>query len=90
MAWNSHHHAGARVLSQAQQALQESHSITELVINVNQLLTDLDAHVFDQECAEQRGLVFTLQGPGFRCPDLALAVGGLGLYGWRAYHSGCL
>lgn len=67
-----------------------STGVTELVVDVNQLLTGLNAHIFDEECAEQRDLAGMLRHPDFQRLDLALAVGGLERYGWRAFRSGCL
>ncbi|KAJ0124416.1 hypothetical protein J7T55_005754 [Diaporthe amygdali] len=75
---------------QQQQQQQQKPGITEIIVDVNQLLTGLNAHMFDEECAEQRDLATALRQPNFRRLDLALAVGGLEHYGWRAFRSGCL
>ncbi|KAJ9142662.1 F-box domain, cyclin-like [Pleurostoma richardsiae] len=69
---------------------QQKRVVTEIVVEVNQLLTGLNAHIFDEGCPEQRDLVTILRRPNFRRLDLALAVGGLEHYGWRAFRSGCL
>ena len=74
----------------AKQARQQKQGVAELVVDVNQTLTGLNAHIFDEECAEQRDLVAVLCRPNFQRLDLALAVGGLEHYGWRAFRSGCL
>lgn len=77
--------------SQAQQQQQQQiPNVTELVVDVTQLLTGLNARVFDEECTEQRYLATVLRQPSFRRLDLALAVGGLEHHGWRALRSGCL
>lgn len=64
--------------------------ITEIIIDSNQLLTGLNAHIFDEECTEQRNLASALRQPNFRRLDLALAVDRIEDYGWRAFRSGCL
>lgn len=64
--------------------------ITEIIIDANQLLIGLNAHIFDEECTEQRNLASAPRQPHFRRLDLALAVGGLENQGWRAFRSGCL
>ena len=74
----------------AKKTQKQKQGVTEIVIDVNQTLTGLNAHIFDEECAEQRDLVAVLCRPNFQRLDLALAVGGLEHYGWRAFRSGCL
>lgn len=74
--------------NQAQQG--QKHSVTEIVIDANRVLTGLNAHIFDEECAEQHNLVTVLGRPNFARLDIALAVGGLEHDGWRAFRSGCL
>lgn len=74
----------------ARRLQRQAPTVTEIVIDVNQVLTGLNAHIFDEDCREQRDLVSILQSPNFRRLDLALAVGGQEHYGWRAFHSGCL
>lgn len=64
--------------------------ITEIIVDANQLLTGLNAHIFNEECAEHRNLASALRQPNFRYLDLALAVGGVENQGWRAFYSGCL
>lgn len=78
--------AAIRAASQQQQV----HGITELVINVNQMLTGLNAHMFGQECAEQSNLATILRHPNFQRLDLALALGGQELVDYRAFRSGLL
>lgn len=68
----------------------EKHGITEIIVDANQLLTGLNAHIFNEECTEQRNLASALRKPNFRRLDLALAVGGLENQGWQAFRSGCL
>ncbi|KAG6365594.1 hypothetical protein INS49_007205 [Diaporthe citri] len=83
--------AASRNASQAEdQDHQQKTGITEIIIDVSQLLTGLNGHIFDEECAEQRDLATALQQPDFRRLDLALAVGGLENNDWRAFRSGCL
>lgn len=82
--------AALRNASQAENDdYQQKTGITEIIIDVNQLLTGLNGHIFDDECAEQRDLATALQKPNFRRLDLALAVGGLENNDWRAFRSGC-
>lgn len=77
--------------SQSEQSEQyQKPGITEIIVDTNQLLTGLNAHIFDEECAEQRDLASVLRQPNFRHLDLALAVGGLENQDWRAFRSGCL
>lgn len=64
--------------------------VTEIIVDVHQLHTGLNAHIFDEECTEQRDLATALARPNFRRLDLALAVGGFEQYGWRCFRSGCL
>ena len=85
--WRGFRHATKALAARAQ---QQKEGVTELVVDVSQVLTGLNAHIFDDECAEQRNLVALLGLPNFRRLDLALAVGGLGHHGWRAFRSGCL
>lgn len=75
---------------QDQQQQQRVPNVTEIIFDANQLLTGLNAHVFDEECTEQRDLATALRRPNFRRLDLALAIGGLEIFGWRAFRSGCL
>lgn len=77
--------------SQAEpQKQQKKPGVVEIIVDVNQLHTGLNAHIFDEECTEQRDLATALRRPNFRRLDLALAVGGLEQYGWRSFRSGCL
>lgn len=77
-------------LSQEQEQQQQKRGITEIVVDVNKLLTGLNAHIFDEECTKQRDLATALGRPNFRRLDLALAVGELDSHDWRAFRSGCL
>lgn len=69
-----------------------TYSVTDLIVDVNNLLTGLNAHIFNEECVEQRDLVTLLRrtNPNFRRLDLVLGVGCLEHSGWRAFRSGCL
>ncbi|KAI3400600.1 hypothetical protein diail_2311 [Diaporthe ilicicola] len=71
---------------------QQKPGVTEIIVDANQSLTGLNAHIFAEECAQQRDLVVAPQHPNFRRLDITLAVGigGLVVYGWRAFRSGCL
>lgn len=75
----------------AQQArCQSQHRIPEFVIDVHQLDTGLNCHIFDQPCDEYDNLVAILQQLGFRRIDLALIVLGIENENWRSFRNGYL
>ncbi|ETS03692.1 hypothetical protein M419DRAFT_108425, partial [Trichoderma reesei RUT C-30] len=65
-------------------------SVTELVLDVRQLLTGLTCRFFDNPCPEFDHLVAVLRRPGFRRLDLALMVGGQEYDGWKSLRNGRL
>ena len=67
-----------------------NHSVSELNIDVSQLMTGINCRIFDQPYAEQESLAKLLRRPGFERIDLALMVGGQEHVGWPAFRSGHL
>ncbi|KAH0499714.1 hypothetical protein TgHK011_006889 [Trichoderma gracile] len=65
-------------------------AVTELVLDVRQLLTGLTCRFFDRPCPEFDHLVAVLRRPGFRRLDLALMVGGQQYDGWKSLRNGRL
>lgn len=72
------------------QQKKQRRGVTELIVDVNQLLTGLNPYIFAKECDEQRDLVKAIGQPNFRRLDLVLGVGGLDQDGWRPFRSGYL
>lgn len=79
-----------RLAARALAANPTGHCVTEFVIDVNQLLTGLDANIFNEDCEEQRELLAIVRQPNFRRLDLPLVVFEQDVVGWRALKSGCL
>ncbi|KAH6867675.1 hypothetical protein B0T10DRAFT_502212 [Thelonectria olida] len=69
---------------------REEHHVTDFVIDVHQLTTGLNCHIFDHPCEELDNFMCVLERPGFRRLDLSLLVGGLERYEWISYRSGRL
>ncbi|EHK20573.1 uncharacterized protein TRIVIDRAFT_48943 [Trichoderma virens Gv29-8] len=62
--------------------------VTELVLDVHQLLTGLTCRFFDKPCKEFDHLIAVLRRPGFRRLDLSLMVGAQSYYGWESFRNG--
>jgi hypothetical protein len=69
----------------------QDHGVTELVLDVNTLLSGIDSTIFTESCAEYNDLATILRRPGFRRLDLALLTGRQPYEGdWSAFRSGHL
>ena len=66
------------------------HHVTELIIDVNQLLSGLSCRIFDAPNQEYENFVSLLQAPNFSRLDLSLYVSGQEEEEWHAYRSGHL
>ncbi|UKZ78870.1 hypothetical protein TrVFT333_006616 [Trichoderma virens FT-333] len=73
-----------------QLADEKGPSVTDLVLDVNQLLTGLTCHFFDKPCKELDHLMTVLKRPGFRRLDLSLMVGAPCYGGWDKFCNGYL
>lgn len=71
-------------------AAHKHSSVIELVVDVNQLLTGVSCHVFDEQCKEYDDLVTLLQTPRFRRLDLALTVARAYTDEWQSFRNGRL
>ena len=69
---------------------QQPNSISEFVVDVNQLLMGLSCRMFDQPNQEFDDLVALLKRPNFSRIDLALFIAGQDRKGWNVYRSGLL
>ncbi|KAK1767593.1 hypothetical protein QBC33DRAFT_559077 [Phialemonium atrogriseum] len=69
---------------------KQNHHISELILDVNQLNTGLNCHVFDQPCEEYDNLVVLLRRPGFHRIDFALLADGQEWEDWSSFLSGYL
>jgi hypothetical protein len=69
---------------------KQDHHISELILDVNQLNTGLNCHVFDQPCEEYDNLALLLRRPGFCRIDLALLADGQEWEDWSSFRSGYL
>ncbi|KAL1852643.1 hypothetical protein Plec18167_007737 [Paecilomyces lecythidis] len=77
---------GFRIITRA--LAQVEHNISELIIDVNQLPTELNCTIFNNPCEEYNNLVTILSKPGLRRLDLSLIVGGQEHFGWPAFRDG--
>lgn len=66
------------------------HSVTEFVVDVNQLVTGVNCLLFDEPNQEYDDLVSLLRRPHFSRIDLALDVGGQDVDDWHCYRNGLL
>ena len=69
---------------------QSQFRVPEFVIDVHQLNTGLNCHIFDEPCEEYHNLLTILRQPGFRRIDLALMVHGIEYENWRSFRNGYL
>lgn len=66
---------------------QEEHNITELVVDVNYLVTGLSCRMFDEPNTEYDQLATLLRRPGFSRLDLALFIGGQEYDDWHSFRT---
>ncbi|KAH7309223.1 hypothetical protein B0I35DRAFT_441726 [Stachybotrys elegans] len=79
---------GLRVLLRA--LVTHSHSVTEFVVDVNQILTGISLRIFDNPNEEYEDLVSLVRRPNFSRFDLALFAGDPEQVNWPSYRNGLL